>query len=354
MNDKVFELRLQAWLSAHFPERENLQLSDFTAPEAGASNETLLFSISWLERGESHSQALVARLKPEKQGIFPSYDLPLQYRTMERLAETDVKVPRMVGLETDESVLGKPFYIMECIEGRYMADNPPYQMEGWLTEQSPETCGGIWRNAISQMAAINRVDWQPLGFADLWNKDKYPTPLAELLAYYEEFLGWAESLGRPFPKLYPVLKYLKENQPKDEPVALLWGDAKPPNLMVDNNGCDVLGVLDWEMVHLGNPVHDLCWWIVLDDSLTDGLGLPKVEGLPDRQAMIEQWQRESGHSAKEIDYYLLLSNFQFALIMHRVGTMLTEQGIFPADAEFDLNNNSTLLIDAQIEKFGIS
>jgi aminoglycoside phosphotransferase (APT) family kinase protein len=151
-----------------------------------------------------------------------------------------------------------------------------------------------------------------------------------------------------------VLQYLKDNQPSNEPMALCWGDAKPPNLMIAEDSDEIIGVLDWEMVHLGNPVHDLAWWFVLDDSLTDGLGLPKVAGLPSRQAMIEQWQRESGFSADQLDYYELLSNFQFAIIMHRVGTLATAAGQFTPEMQFDINNNSTLLLDAQIAKYGLA
>ena len=345
--------QLQKWLQAKLPECSDLKISDFTSPQAGASNETLLFDVTYHENGEQKNRGLVARLEPEGEGIFPGYDLELQYHTMQRLRDTDVKVPVMLGLEMDAAILGKPFYIMDRLQGRYMADNPPYHMEGWLTQESAENCGAIWKNAIAQIAVINKVDWEPLGFADLWDNKNFATPLAQILDYYEKFLAWAESLGRPFPKLWPVLEYLKQNQPTNEPLALCWGDAKPPNLMVSQNGPEVIGVLDCEMVHLGNPVHDMAWWFVLDDSLTDGLGLPKVAGLPDRQAMISQWESESGYSAAELDYYELLTNFQFAVIMHRVGTRLTAQGFFKPEDQFDINNNSTLLIDAQISKFGI-
>lgn len=354
-DQKQLQTQLQFWLAEQHPEWAELSISDFTTPDAGASNETLLFEISWQQNGQQHSKPLVARLEATGEGgIFPEYDLELQYRTMTRLKDTDVRVPETAGLELDPSVLGKPFYIMERLDGRYMADNPPYQMEGWLTEQTPEVCGGIWENAIKQMAAVNRLDWEPLGFADLWDQKQFATPLQQELDFYEKMLSWAESLGRPFAKLYPVLEYLKNNQPSNEPLALCWGDAKPPNLMVDNNSAEVIGVLDWELVHLGNPVHDLSWWFVLDDSLTTGLGLPKVAGLPDRARMTELWEQESGHKASELDYYELLSNFQFAVIMHRVGTRMTSLGIFKPEDEFDTNNNSTLLIDEQIKKFGIA
>lgn len=343
---------LGRWLQARLPEREGLALSEFTAPAAGASNETLLFDVTWRQDGNEMRQGLVVRLEPVEAGIFPEYDLALQYRTMERLADTDVRVPVVIGYEADTALLDRPFYVMEKFPGRYLADNPPYQLAGWFTEEKPETRGAIWENGIRQMAAVHRCDWQRLGFADLWNAKEFKSPLEEILDYYQGFLSWAESLGRPFEKLYPVLDYLKANSPSDEVVALCWGDAKPPNLMIE--GEEITGVLDWEMVHLGNPVHDLAWWYVLDDSLTDGLGHPKLPGLPSRARMTELWESESGHSAANLDYYELLSNFQFAVIMHRVGTRLTAQGIFPAEVGFDLNNNSTKLIDAQIDKFGLS
>lgn len=346
--------RLGTWLADLFPQRKGLLISAFSSPDAGASNETLLFDISWEERGQGCMQALVVRLEPQGPGIFPEYDLPLQYRAMSRLEDTGVKVPAVLGMESDPAVLGRRFYVMERLQGRYLADNPPYQMEGWLTSESPQVCGDIWRNAIREMAAVNRLDWRSLGFADLWDRDRFTTPLAQLLDYYEYFLGWAESVGRSFPKLYPVLRYLKEHQPANDPVALCWGDAKPANLMIECNGGGIVGLLDWEMVHLGNPVHDLAWWMVLDDSLTTGLGLPKLDGLPGRQEMIALWEAESGYSAAALDYYELLSNFQFAIIMHRVGTRLTAQGFFPAEVEFDINNNSTLLLDQQMARFGLN
>ncbi|MFT5485097.1 MAG: aminoglycoside phosphotransferase (APT) family kinase protein, partial [Halieaceae bacterium] len=342
--------KLEAWLQVKFPERTEQKISGLLSPEAGASNETILFDLSWHEKGTSHSRGLVVRLEPVGEGIFPAYDLALQFRTMDRLQHTDVIVPTVLALEPELTALGRPFYLMERLDGRYLADNPPYQMEGWLTKETAEVRGAMWRNAITGIGTINRVDWQQLGFSDLWDADNFSTPLAQLLDYYTDFLDWAESRGRPFPKLHPVLKYLKEHQPANDPIALCWGDAKPPNLMLANSGSEVVGLLDWEMVHLGNPVHDLSWWLVLDDSLTTGLGLPKLEGLPSRSEMIALWEQSSGYSAAALDYYELLSNFQFAVIMHRVGTRLTAQGIFQAEDEFDMNNNSTLLIDEQIAK----
>jgi len=112
MSDKLKQ-QLQQWLQEKLPGKTDLSISDFTSPQAGASNETLLFSIDYIENGQQQTRGLVARLEQGGEGIFPGYDLELQYTTMARLRDTPVKVPVMLGLEMDAAVLGKPFYIMK-------------------------------------------------------------------------------------------------------------------------------------------------------------------------------------------------------------------------------------------------
>jgi aminoglycoside phosphotransferase (APT) family kinase protein len=249
----------------------------------------------------------------------------------------------VLALEEDEAVLGRPFYVMAQVEGRYLADNPPYHMVGWLTECSPQERGVIWRNAICEIARINRVDWQPRGFGEICSYAPYDTPLQAQLVEYEVFLQWAEELNRPYPKLWACLAWLQQHQPDNQPVSLCWGDAKASNLMM--NGTDICATLDWEMVHLGNPVHDLAWWLVLDGSFTEGLGMSPLEGIPEREELIALWQSESGYSARDLDYYEFFSVFQFGVIMARVGTLLTAKGVFAPTDEFDLNNTCAPLLD---------
>ncbi len=344
--------RLSQWLQAKLPGAQQLEISEFTSPEAGASNETLLFSATWMEDGERVERGLVARLKPLEQGIFPSYDLGLQYHAMDALAGSGVPVPAMVALEEDEAVLGRPFYVMERVEGRYLADNPPYHMDGWLTQCSPQERGTIWRNAIREIGRINRVDWQQLGFGELCGYAPHATPLQAQLVEYEAFLQWAEEQNRPYPKLHACLAWLQQHQPQDQPLGLCWGDAKASNLMMQ--GTDICATLDWEMVHLGNPVHDLAWWLVLDGSFTEGLGMSPPEGMPQREELIALWQEESGCSAAELDYYEFFSVFQFGVIMARVGTLLTAKGIFQPADQFDVNNTCTPLLDRWMGRHGIN
>ena len=70
-----------------------------------------------VEDGRREHRALVARIEPTGFGIFPRYDLTLQYRVMAALRGTDVPVPRMFWFEPDATLLGAPFYVMERVDG---------------------------------------------------------------------------------------------------------------------------------------------------------------------------------------------------------------------------------------------
>ena len=355
---ELLRKKLRDWLQIQHPGYSDLNLSDFSAPEAGASNETLLFDIQWQEDGQTHERSLVARLQPEGPGVFPEYELDQQYRAMSLLADTDVPVPVLAGFESDTDVLGTPFYLMERIDGKVIQENPPYHMEGWFTELAPAERREIWENGLRAAATVNRQDWQALGFHYLDKPELGDTPLRQQLAYYRRFLDYAEGRGRPYEKLRACRDWLEANQPAEEPVALCWGDAKAANLLMD--GLEVVGVLDWEMVRLGNPVDDLAWWITLDDSMSEGLAtmvgmdIPKQPGLPGTGEMVALWESESGFSAEHLDYYLLLGAYKFGIIMASIGIKYTDEGLIPADMEMDTKNTCTALLERHMAANSIS
>ena len=118
---------LSRWLADRLGARD-VTLSDITGPAfTGFSNETLLFDAEWIAEGERHRQGMVARVKPTAYTIFLESVFEEQYRVMEALGrQSEVLVPPVVGYESDESVLGAPFFVMQKIDGRIPEDNPPY------------------------------------------------------------------------------------------------------------------------------------------------------------------------------------------------------------------------------------
>ncbi|MEZ5569605.1 MAG: phosphotransferase family protein [Halioglobus sp.] len=309
--------KLEQWLSAHRGTR--VTITELTIPEAtGMSNVTLLFDVHWQENGVERSEPVVARLQPEiARPVFPDYDLSLQYEVMESVGRhSDIPVPQLRGLETDKSLLGVQFYFMKRTDGRIPSDMPPYNMDGWMMhETSLEQRAAMWRAAVDMMARYHRLDYRTLGFAKLESPDK--TPLQQQLAYWQSYHAWALE-GQTQAVCQRALDWLEAHQPQDEPTVLCWGDSRLGNIIFNESLDGIAAVLDWEMAVLGNPVQDIAWFNYMDSTFADGLGMPRLEGLPDYEDTVAQWEAASGHSARDYSYYLIFAGMRYGLIMSRI------------------------------------
>jgi len=335
-------VRLAAWLAARMPEARELRLSEISQPPStGFSNETLLFDCAWTERGAPRRRGLVARVKATRFHVFPEYDVERQYRILEILgAKTDVPVPRVLGYEADEALLGAPFFVMERMEGRVPDDNPPYHAAGWVTEVSPGERAEMWWDGVEMLARIHTLDWRALGLGFVEMPGEAATPIGRQLDYYERFLEWAaEGSSRPLET--SVLYWLRQHAPRgDEPVRLSWGDSRLGNLMFRGGRC--IAVFDWEMATLASPMADLAWWIYFDRHHSEGCDLPRLEGFPSREATIARYRSRTGFAADHLDYYEIFAALRFSVIMIRVLRQLVSAGMLPA--EFEKDNTASRML----------
>jgi aminoglycoside phosphotransferase (APT) family kinase protein len=309
--------KLEEWFSARL--NSPVTIPDLEIPEgSGMSNVTLLFDIRWQDDGGSHSESCVGRLQPQiARPVFPDYDLSLQYEVMDAVGRhSDIPVPELMGLELDPSVLGVQFYVMKRTEGRIPSDMPPYNMDGWMMhETTPEQRAGMWNEAVRVMARYHQLDVTTLGFGHLASDTL--TPLQQQLAYWENYLQWALE-GQRHTICEAALDWLKANQPADEPTVLCWGDARIGNMIFTPDLQGVAAVLDWEMAVLGNPVQDIAWFNYLDKTFAEGLGMPRLEGLPDYESTVALWESSSGHSARDYQYYEIFAGMRYGMILSRI------------------------------------
>ena len=309
--------KLEHWLSEY--RGQAITIPQLSIPEAtGMSNVTLLFDINWEEGGESRSEPIVARLQPEiDRPVFPDYDLSLQYEVMDVVGRSsDIPVPQLRGLETDRSLLGVQFYFMKRTDGRIPTDMPPYNMDGWMMhETSLEQRRSLWLAAVDTMARFHRLDYRAMGFDKLHVEGK--TPLQQQLDYWQHYHDWALE-GTRHATCQRALDWLYANQPQDEPTVLCWGDSRLGNIIFKDSLDGVAAVLDWEMAVLGNPVQDLAWFNYMDSTFADGLGMPRLEGLPAYDETVTRWEEASGFSARDYDYYTLFAGMRYGLILSRI------------------------------------
>ena len=320
----VLSGELAAWLARQMPQASAIRVDNLDYPRgAGMSHETILFDMHWTEDGEQHSQGLVVRIKPESFTVFPDDLFDEQYQLMKLLHEGNhVRVAKVLWIEQDPSILGKPFFVMEKKTGRVPVSVPPYSSSGWVAQATPEQHRKIWEQGVRQLAAIQLVPLDGLSF--LQGPAHAHDGLAQEWDKYVRFVEWVKD--DPAARvLRDALARLKSLWPKNQPEGLVWGDARIGNMMFDEN-FEVIVVMDWEQPSLGGALQDLAWFLVLSEvmhgkSAVRGTYLP---GMGTREETIALWEEISGKSAADIEWYEEFTHIKMACTGVRMGQMRGE------------------------------
>ena len=170
-----------------------------------------------------------------------------EFHTIAALHDTGVPVPPARWLDESGEWLGAPFFVTELVPGT--ADT--------RVLREPEGSAEI-RQVTLQLAAaaaaLHAVDVGPDRFAHL-----PPTTAAD--ASSEQLAHWEELFCRQRLEAHPAMVYgirwLRQRLPRARRVSVVHGDLRFGNLLYD--GDRLTALLDWEMVHLGDPVEDLGW-----------------------------------------------------------------------------------------------
>jgi aminoglycoside phosphotransferase (APT) family kinase protein len=339
------EAALTDWLSTKLSRAEDLQVSGLDVPAAsGFSNETVFFDASWRDEGSVRRQRMVARLQADAPGLYPEYDIAVQFGVMRALGRgSDVAVPRVLWIEHDPSVLGVPFFVMERLTGRVPADDPPFTATGWVLDLAPEARARLADNGLRELVKLHALDTDELGLAFLERPELGHTPLEQELAFYRSYYQWAAE-GRPHPVIESAFAWLSSNQPAEHgPVVLSWGDARIGNMMFAAD-LSVVGVFDWEMASLARPEQDLGWWLFMHRHHTQGFGLPHPQGFPTREQVIARYEDLAERRVADIEYYETLAALRGSVIMVRLARMMIDAGLLPADSGMAHNNGSSRIL----------
>ena len=342
--------RIGEWLATVLPEGADPRVADVVSPERnGMSSETILFTATWNEGGESVTRDCVARIEPESTAVpvFTSYDLDLQYEVMSLVGTaTDVPVPEPLWLETDPEHIGAPFFVMGRVHGEVPPDVMPYTFgDNWVFDDTAEARAVLQDSAIRALAGIHAItpETHDLAFLDLGTEGT--TALEAHLASWEAYLAWVtEEEGSPL--LEECFAWLRANLPTDtSPPALSWGDARIGNMMFAGN--EVVAVLDWEMAAVAPPEVDLGWMVYLhlffQDLATD-LG---VAGLPEMfqpHEVAARYAELSGTTPGDLRWHIAYSAMRHGVIMRRVTerAVLFGEAIRPPDVDDMIIHRATL------------
>ncbi|WP_024806234.1 phosphotransferase family protein [Nocardia sp. BMG51109] len=316
--------RLARWLGARLGTATPPLITDLNRPETGGlSSCSVLFDATWQADGRPEQASYVARMAPEADSfpVFRTYDLAMQYSVMAGVAaHTDVPVPPLCWLETDESVLGTPFFVMRRVEGRIPEDNPPYVFVGWVFDATPEERLRLTHNTVDIIAKIHALP-DPAAKFPLLTRPAAGSALRHHVDGQRAWYRWAlADDGYRIPLLERGFDWLEEHWPADPaPDVLSWGDARPGNIIYQ--GFEPVAVLDWEMAALGPRELDLAWIVFIHRFFQDIATRFGQPGLPDylrRDDIVDRYQQITGYTVRDLDWYLVYAALRHGIVMARI------------------------------------
>lgn len=316
--------RLEGWLATRVASDAAPRVTDLSAPSAtGMSTDTVLFEAEWEQGGERRSERLVARIPPDPADlpVFPVYDMPKQFKVMALVRElSDVPVPEPVWLEDDPGVLGQPFLVMRRVDGLVPPDNPLYPFGGnWLFDATAEEQRRLQESTIDAIARLHEAPAAEFGF--LQEGVAGSTPLRRL--YQKEIVDYYAWVAKDVrsPLLERSLRWLEEHWPTDEgDTVLSWGDARIGNVMYQE--FTPVAVLDWEMASVGPREVDVAWCQFFHEffqGVAVKLGLPGMPEFMRRDDVVASYEKLTGHTCRDMDWYGMFAATRFAINALRIG-----------------------------------
>lgn len=306
---------MAGWLAGKLPAARDVRVTNLSYPlGAGMSHETILFDAAWTEGGSPRAQGLVVRIKPTTVTVYQDDMFDEQYRLMQLMHETGtVRVARPLWFEPDAALLGAPFFVMEKVAGRVAVSYPPYSKQGWLVDALPEQRATMWRDAVGQLAAIQCVPVSSAPFLVLPGGD---AGFDQEVDRWRRYIEWVDPAGER-TLLRGTFADLLAIGPANRPEGIVWGDARLGNMMVGADFC-VAAVMDWEQPSRGGALHDLGWWLQIDQNQTVAQGITPLEGMGNREQTIALWSEVSGKSAADIAWYETFACFKMECLAIRM------------------------------------
>lgn len=328
---EVIRQRLEPWLSAQIG--STVTLTGLSRPRSGISNETITGRAVWADdNGLLREEGIVLRIQQSSELLRPDSDVLYQARVMQVLAgQHRLPAPGVLFVEPDPGVLGAPFFVMERVEGRIPADVPSWHARGWATKLEAEERTLLHDNALASLVSVHSVTG-----GDELTFLRHPGPgtaLENFITYVQRWYEWWAPGQDPTRHVVDsALEYVHTTRPDDRSAVVIWGDARPGNVVFAPD-LSVVALLDWEDVAFGPAGIDLAWWVVFEEFLSEAQGLRRLDGVPDRDETIDRYESLTGSSVANIEYYEVLAGLVLSLAISRRVELLITRGSRPNAVE---------------------
>jgi aminoglycoside phosphotransferase (APT) family kinase protein len=298
--------RVSEWMAAAVTGAEGPFVFDLIA--GGRSN--LTYRVT-----DAAGHAFALRRPPVSHVLPTAHDMKREHTVISALGQTEVPVPRTLGLCTDEAVNGAPFYVMSFVEGHIIRDERSALQ---LSESSRARAGD---SLIDTLAGLHAVDVDAVGLGEFARRDNY---IARQLKRWHGQFTQSTLDGQPGPAVIDqVHELLAARIPEQQGVSIVHGDYRLDNTVLDDGGT-VQAILDWEICTLGDPLADLGLLLVYwaepgdGDQALLGVAPTTAPGFARRPDLLARYADASGRDVSPIAYYRAFGFWKLACILQGV------------------------------------
>ena len=259
---------------------------------------------------------VVLRRPPPGSKPASGHDMKREFTILSALHGRYPYCPRPLAYSEDLEILGCPFYIMERIRGIIVRRSfPPPAVD-------PETVRAICGSLVDALAELHSLDRDEVGLSDFGHPRGYVERQVE---------GWSRRFRRArtpdVPDFEEVMAWLAGSTPPQGPrPAIIHNDFKLDNLVLDpSDPRRIVGVLDWEMATVGNPLMDLgetlSYWIQDDDPAElRALQMAPTDapGALRREEIVDRYAAATGRAVEHLSFYRCFGLFRLAVISQQI------------------------------------
>jgi aminoglycoside phosphotransferase (APT) family kinase protein len=270
---------------------------------SGASNLTYLLQYP--------DRELVLRKPPVGMKAASAHDMKREFLIQSRLQPVYPLVPSMIAMCDDQAVMGSDFYVMERVVGDIFRRDVP---EG----VTPADVSVMADSLINGLVQLHAVDASIL---DELNKGP---------GYVQRQVeGWSKryrnALTDDVPNGEKVMAWLEANRPADVASCVIHGDWRIDNVVFNLEQARIVGVLDWELATVGDPLMDLgsslAYWVDRDDEPAFAALRRQpshLPGMPTREEFVQRYLQLSGRSCDDFTFYEVFGLFRLAVIIQQI------------------------------------
>ena len=242
-----------------------------------------------------------------------AHDMAREYKMLEKVNRVFSLAPKPLIYCEDEQIMDKHFYVMEKKQGIVIDDELP-ESYGSSLETGPK----ISQNVIRTLVQLQSIDYKEANLADMGKPEGF---------LERQVTGWIKRYSvyntEEIPHMEELQAWLVKHLPVNDETTIVHNDFKLNNMVMDTNDPGrIVGILDWELSTIGDPLSDLGSTVAYWGQPTDpDIGINIITNQPGfytRKQFVQEYAQVSGRDVSKITYYVSFGFYKLAVILQQI------------------------------------